>query len=428
MMTLTRQNVYRDVWAAPIAEIANRYGFPESALRRICMRLSIPLPKPGYWSRLRAGKLQRQLPLPATSGPESILVDDAGNEISQESKPRPTHADNGQPEPMQSDSQPEVPSISPDSQISRPLRQAVAQDEPSDKFHALIEQQRAFEAQPQNRILVAKALRNPDPLVVLTERALKRGVKDTRGITGPAWNSKSLNVKVHSASIHRALCILDALVKGLKARQFNIAFEKDPNRDATVAVVQIHGESVPFQLTEKTTRSERPLTKEEQIELAAGWTYIPDRYSYAPTGKLKLSVDGRSGLGIEDKKGKPLEERLNEFVMLLVSEAVRCKQRRQEQKQREAAYKRQWEEQYASEQELKRFETVEQMARDWRRATDVRDFLSALETMFMSCFGPLDPDHEIAQWIAWGRQMAGKIDPITKSEKQGGIEIPPWRE
>ncbi len=53
---LTRKEFYDLVWAKPISNIAKEYGIGESELRKTCTIFKIPLPKNGYWMKLRYGK------------------------------------------------------------------------------------------------------------------------------------------------------------------------------------------------------------------------------------------------------------------------------------------------------------------------------------------------------------------------------------
>jgi len=61
---IPREELYRLVWSEPIKQLAPKFGISDVALAKTCHRVQIPLPKPGYWARRRAGKLSPQVPLP----------------------------------------------------------------------------------------------------------------------------------------------------------------------------------------------------------------------------------------------------------------------------------------------------------------------------------------------------------------------------
>lgn len=61
---LTREDLYRLVWTAPVTEIAARMGVSDVALSKACRRAQIPVPNRGYWAKAEAGQPIGQAPLP----------------------------------------------------------------------------------------------------------------------------------------------------------------------------------------------------------------------------------------------------------------------------------------------------------------------------------------------------------------------------
>lgn len=59
-----RETLYREVWEAPVTEVAKRYQVSDVAIHKVCKSLEIPTPPAGYWAKLRAGKPVRREPLP----------------------------------------------------------------------------------------------------------------------------------------------------------------------------------------------------------------------------------------------------------------------------------------------------------------------------------------------------------------------------
>jgi len=55
-LRLGRAKLYDEVWAEPARTVAKRYGISDTALRRRCLKLGIPLPPRGYWPRFRLGR------------------------------------------------------------------------------------------------------------------------------------------------------------------------------------------------------------------------------------------------------------------------------------------------------------------------------------------------------------------------------------
>ncbi|HEY9285124.1 MAG TPA: hypothetical protein VIP46_16850 [Pyrinomonadaceae bacterium] len=61
---LTREELYQKVWGAPATKLARELGVSDVALGKLCRRLDVPKPYPGYWSQLAAGRRVRREPLP----------------------------------------------------------------------------------------------------------------------------------------------------------------------------------------------------------------------------------------------------------------------------------------------------------------------------------------------------------------------------
>jgi hypothetical protein len=59
-----RRELYEQVWATTIRELANEYGISDVALAKICKKLAIPRPGRGYWARRAAGKPVKVMALP----------------------------------------------------------------------------------------------------------------------------------------------------------------------------------------------------------------------------------------------------------------------------------------------------------------------------------------------------------------------------
>jgi hypothetical protein len=61
---ITREELYRQVWATPMYRLGTKYGLSGNGLKKICDRLDVPYPPRGYWAKLSVGKSVRQTPLP----------------------------------------------------------------------------------------------------------------------------------------------------------------------------------------------------------------------------------------------------------------------------------------------------------------------------------------------------------------------------
>jgi len=365
-----RAKLYEEVWAEPVVKVAKQYGISDVALRKICKKLAVPLPPLGYWAKLAAGKKPPTPPLPKHAGPAAII------------------------------------------------RQRFVSNEPVEPDPEHLVARRAFEARPENRIVVSETLDMPHSLVVATERALRRPRRANHG--APAKPERlALDVSVSEASLPRALRIMDALAKALEARGIPLGIESEGKRRSRVIV---QGQELALRLVETNLRTERKPTDDERRDMKKyGYVYLPNRYSYQPTGLLKLGIISEYynelKQSVSDGKHQRVERRLNEFVIKLEEEAVR-RQRQEERREREH---RLWEEQARlrrereekQTRELERLKALEDEARSWRRAGDIRAYVAAAEAKAIGEHGTIASDSELGRWIAWARNKADWIDPLV---------------
>lgn len=61
---LTRQELYDLVWSLPMSKLAKKFKVEQERLKEICTENTIPLPKRGYWSKVRFNKKEVKAPLP----------------------------------------------------------------------------------------------------------------------------------------------------------------------------------------------------------------------------------------------------------------------------------------------------------------------------------------------------------------------------
>ena len=368
-----RVKPYQEVWTEAVTIVAKRYGISDVALRKICKKLAVPLPPLGYWAKLAAGKKPPTPPLPKYSGPAEIV------------------------------------------------RRRYVSDAPVEPDPEHLVARREFESRPENRIVVSDTLDRPHALVAATERALRKPKHPNLG-NQLMTERRALAIKVSEASLPRALRIMDTLVKALDVRGMPLRIEPDGKRRTCLT---LQGQVLAIRLVENTSRTEREPTKEERQEIRKyGHTYLPNRYSYRPTGALKLGIVVGYGDELQkvvaDGKHQRVEQFLNEFVVKLEAEAV-LRKRREEHLQRqrllwEEEARRRREREDKQRKEMERLKALEEEAHNWKRAENIRAYVAAAETKAAGEDGSIASESELGQWIAWARHKADWIDPILNVE------------
>ena len=79
---VSRDELYRLVWAEPMTKAAKQFDVSGSYLARVCTLLNVPRPERGYWAKLAVGKTARQMPLPPAQPGDPLHWSKDGERIS----------------------------------------------------------------------------------------------------------------------------------------------------------------------------------------------------------------------------------------------------------------------------------------------------------------------------------------------------------
>lgn len=366
-IVLTREELYSQVWSAPMCRLAAQYGITGTWLAKICARLNVPCPPRGYWAKKAAGKkvVQYRLPDPEAETPQEVTI-----------TPAPPPA---KPTPAQTEVQ-----------------------------------QRIAQAQADNAgIIVPTELTRPHRVIAewLAER--KRKAQEARHEPDP-WRRQYLQPAALTETDRRRHRILDTLFKALERQGFTIKVEQ-----YQAVYLEVQKERIDFQLREKQKQVRRSLTDNEK-----DISYLRDQrwvQELQPSGTLIFTIKTWLADGMrrewKDAPDKPLESVLPEIIATLSAAGPFLIKQRQE---RAEAEKRRWEEenrryreQQLREQDEKRWQHFLELARHCDEAASARRLLTALEAR------PQSEDIQIggrppAEWIAWARDWLERFDPLVQ--------------
>jgi hypothetical protein len=75
-VTVSRDELYRQVWDKPMSRLAAEYGISGNGLAKVCDRLKIPYPPRGFWAKKAAGHkvVQYRLPEPGADTPDKVTI------------------------------------------------------------------------------------------------------------------------------------------------------------------------------------------------------------------------------------------------------------------------------------------------------------------------------------------------------------------
>jgi hypothetical protein len=232
-----------------------------------------------------------------------------------------------------------------------------------------------------------------------------------------------LAVRVSKGSLRRALLILDALLKALEQRGYQVT----AGPSARLLDVSVH-----FSITEDLdTQREQPA----EHELDGNYQFGHSRFNTkrAPSGRLVLhldDVDACSAGGCQkswrDAKKQRLEDCLNKFVAGMVHFAARKKEYEQEQERRAQKFReeeqprkeeadRRAEKRRLIQAEQARVNSLMQEAQVWATSQSLRRYIEAKRQKYLVDHGEINPNDDFARWLIWAIQQADRLDPTAAS-------------
>jgi hypothetical protein len=270
-------------------------------------------------------------------------------------------------------------------------------------------------------ITVAETLRGSHDLVSRSNAELQSARTSNDGfIVRP--EKPILDITVSKASLRRALLIMDALIKALEARGYEVM------SGPTAKILEAN---VRFSIFETLETKKEPV---EDHNLDGPYDFGHSRYNEKrlPSGRLVLKINdgGTYWLGgarhtWKDSDKSKLEGRLNGFVAGLIEVAARIKQHEEEQKNRqelarqEEARRHEQARQLAEKRKLyeaeqARVERLLEQAENWRSSKLVRELVEAVR-LAHSENGARELGPDTVSWMEWALQQADRLDPLCPS-------------
>lgn len=352
-VTFTRQELYKLVWEKPLTHIAKELGYSDNGIRKVCIKHNIPLPKAGYWSKLKHNKKVKKTPLPKTDNQTTKI--NFKSEIDNEKG-------------------------SLHSELSR-LKQSIAQDE-------------------SLNLTVPENLLKPDPLIKST-KAYYKELKSASNRNN--WNFYDerkgvLSISVSSSLFPRAIRFMDALIKLFKKRGHQII----ANRETKII---ISGEKYKIRLTEKHKRVKNTSSKYPEFEL------IPTGFLCLKFDNFYPDKEWT------DTATKPIENKLSDILSWFEIRAEKDRidriEREIRQKIRDEERKKEEELKQLQDQEFSNFQTMFDTATRWHKSQYLRNYIKKFEAYAIKT-NSLDKEKQ--DWIKWATEKADWYDPFIEKQ------------
>ncbi|WP_157685261.1 hypothetical protein [Robbsia andropogonis] len=356
-----RDELYEQVWSRPLTKVAKDYDISDVGLRKICVKLDVPLPAAGHWTKVAAGYAIKRPALRASTGPaaytrsryvssaDKILVDRCNAYVEADLPSRPAT-----PNP--------------------PLRASL------------------------------------DECLPLTKRIAKKlygKSKDSRGWhlsdgDGLMWISVSPE---HSL---KAVLLLNALLEATLAADYQIVSKPNEPGRAYVIILQ---KNFSFKVRERSRRELLPLTAEQTKEnKRLGFNWNTQQYEYHPTGEFDISAtrpdDGYELARISDTVATRAENKIATFIGRLRELALREKAQSEVNAERQKIAEAKAAERYRLEEikrnALKQLKDAEEWASQLDRASKLRALAKEFDAgKLRSSDGSIDAEwlHRAADWL-----------------------------
>jgi hypothetical protein len=381
MTTISRQDLLDKVWSSPVTKVATEFGVSDTAVRKMCRRHGIPVPRRGYWAQVAAG---RTFPKPKL-GPASRARLETVRFVGA-----------GQPSP-------EVKAVAERlkekaREVRKPSDQEAAGEEMVPQAHAAADDHEIH------------------PLVVRTHEKLTGAeAAEMARVSG-----KGLFTVVASPDqADRVARVLTLLLRALEARGWSA---KGDDKGFFLAP---DDEPIRFEIAEQSARTPHRRTDAETAALKryeegrerayrrGSWSVTPDPPSIPDwdcehTGQLVLTLDGgyrHSGMRRKFSDGKTqrlkgMIDRLMEALTLYAA-GEKVWRERQEKERLERAEAEKWRKEADRRQRLasKRLEFLELQLQRFRRASEVEAFIAQAEAE-----GPAED--VVGDFMAWAKRYA----------------------
>lgn len=353
---MTRKDLYDLVWSKPVSKILEEYKISHTTFKNICKENDVPLPKNGYWQKLKYNKKVEITPLPESNKQygEIVLVDER-KEISE--------------------------------------------------LNLLVKEIKINNELPIN---VSEKLSKPDKIIIRTRDYYQQRRKDKYPKRTEVSKEGVFSMDVSEAIERRAYRFADTLIKLVRKRGHDLKIitnHKYYNYNGTKLI--IFDEYFDIRLRETNKR----VVEEDE----SGWK----RSVYYPTGKLCLKTDDYPSYEWVDSKTKALEDKLPDILAYFELQAKRKKVERIERDIRNKEYERQKkiEEELKQKRykELNDFKSLINSSGRWHKSVSLRNYLDTFEA---NAKANNSLDENKIEWLKWALKKADWYDPFIESEDE----------
>lgn len=365
-LTLTRKELYDLIWSEPMLAISRKYKISDTGLRKMCVRLRIPTPHPGYWRQLERGRNPTKPPLGRgrTGHQTSITL---------------TKRTDGE------------------SLIS-----------PFVMLRDKIKSDHSNEIKVPNRLAKAhKQITEASDVLLGDSDEHKRSLRNE----GLLHNYGGLKISVAPINIRYALRLLNSIINLFLARGHQIEGSD----------IVINGNKWTFSLTERIEKIQ-VTSYQKQFKPTGAFTFKVERYPHTHRwhDSERARIDSKladilatveleaAALEEEQERGRKFQEERRERERIEFATKQRIEKEQSDFKK-------------LQEKELAAFKKLAESAELWFKARIMRDYVNDVTRKVMSR-GTMS--EELIDWIVWAKKKCNWYDPLinAKDELMDGID------
>jgi len=386
--TITRQELYDLVWSKQLGMVADELGIKKTDLCHLCWHNDVPRPTSLYWRRKAIGKPEEPTPLPN-------------------------------------------PDVNPEFEVQPNL---VRIHDPALRKETVLQIMRVGAS---NLFKVREDLMGCHKLVSQTRKTLMASKKQK--MLGTSQKEGTLAIGVSQPNIRRAFLLFDALLKGLEGLGYRVGIEGDRYRNITV--IEVMGLKIEVSIREYGSIHVLERCKQERSPDLPGEPIERRRIELLPSGRLRFEIfyseqgfDGRNTCYehqlIPETKATPMEKRLKEVAVTIITIAVQCieqkawKKKRDEEKLKEELEARKLAEEKEMTRKLKWLEIMIEKTKvislinkseDWAKSHRLRAYIEAQKADYIARGVNIGPRSKAGKWLKWATEQADRLDPLKKS-------------
>ncbi len=352
----TRDELYAEVWKRPIRDIAKDLNISDVGLRKICIKMDIPLPVAGHWSKIKVGKIIKIPQLPA-------IKDNTLEEYTF---------------------------------ITQVKKKIEFSETAKNVYHDL------------KKHTLQTTTNKIHPLVKETSDLLKKGfIVDGRVVNN---EKQHLSIYVSKQQLPRALSIFNSLIIELEEMNFNVLCGKEGT------IVMVDNEKIPILIKEKMQREALP--KEHPYSFTL-YKYIPTGKLFLSIGEFFTDTAIRRNFGdnqlmkIEDKISDFIS------ALIIASQAIKERNRKLAELHRifEERRKAEEEQRRLLQLEKDRMEKLQKIIDNWEFCQKTNSFIEEYKSRMVDKQVPEEELKKIEEWIKWAQEFVEKNNPINNSLK-----------